>query len=295
MRLIFFVTVVLLTGFLVSNAQDPNRFKDEVNQLYNKEYNFMREFIEYVDLIGLLYDFIEFKKLDFIEKRDNNLHKFLKFVSKELNEDFSLKEYNNDHKLFFNDIQYENLWVDFRKPGLSCILVYGSGKKWRSSQFCNYIKDKRGKFNDILFKLHSSIPKGCKMSLIINSIFHLSRFRSSWLGGIRGEFTYPDKFDQFCDTFTNYSINTYQWIDKKFINNVFQNEIKENRPEPDSKGLFPKWEDKDSFLQYCYCDIVISIPQNELLKERDELLDFFRNILSPIKDAMMSIDNSLSN
>ena len=40
MRLNFFVTVILLTGFLVSNAQDPNRFKDEVNQLYNKEYNF---------------------------------------------------------------------------------------------------------------------------------------------------------------------------------------------------------------------------------------------------------------
>ena len=35
-----FVTILLLSGFLISNAQDPNRFKDEVDKLYKMEYNF---------------------------------------------------------------------------------------------------------------------------------------------------------------------------------------------------------------------------------------------------------------
>ena len=33
-------TLLLLIGFLIANAQDPNRFKDEIEVLYNKEYNF---------------------------------------------------------------------------------------------------------------------------------------------------------------------------------------------------------------------------------------------------------------
>jgi lysophospholipase L1-like esterase len=36
----FFLIVLLFTGTLFSNAQDPNRFKDQVNELVNKEYNF---------------------------------------------------------------------------------------------------------------------------------------------------------------------------------------------------------------------------------------------------------------
>ncbi len=34
------VLIILLLGFLSSNAQDPNRFKKQVDKLYNKEYNF---------------------------------------------------------------------------------------------------------------------------------------------------------------------------------------------------------------------------------------------------------------
>lgn len=34
------VTVILLLIFFSANAQDPNRFKEQVDQLYNKEYNF---------------------------------------------------------------------------------------------------------------------------------------------------------------------------------------------------------------------------------------------------------------
>ena len=36
----FLLTIFLITGTLFSNAQDPNRFKDQVNELVNKEYNF---------------------------------------------------------------------------------------------------------------------------------------------------------------------------------------------------------------------------------------------------------------
>ncbi|HKI90592.1 MAG TPA: GDSL-type esterase/lipase family protein [Draconibacterium sp.] len=35
-----FVFLLFLIGTEVSNAQDPNRFKDQVDQLYNKEYHF---------------------------------------------------------------------------------------------------------------------------------------------------------------------------------------------------------------------------------------------------------------
>ncbi len=34
------VLIILLFGFLSSNAQDPNRFKEQIVQLYEKEYNF---------------------------------------------------------------------------------------------------------------------------------------------------------------------------------------------------------------------------------------------------------------
>jgi lysophospholipase L1-like esterase len=36
----FFLIVFFISGTLFSNAQDPNRFKDQVNELVNKEYNF---------------------------------------------------------------------------------------------------------------------------------------------------------------------------------------------------------------------------------------------------------------
>lgn len=36
----FFILIFLLFGIFVSNAQDPNRFKAQVDELFNKEYNF---------------------------------------------------------------------------------------------------------------------------------------------------------------------------------------------------------------------------------------------------------------
>lgn len=36
----FYLIIFLITGTLFTNAQDPNRFKDQVNELVNKEYNF---------------------------------------------------------------------------------------------------------------------------------------------------------------------------------------------------------------------------------------------------------------
>ena len=38
-----FIIIFLLLVTFISNAQDPNRFKDEVNQLVNKQYNFSND------------------------------------------------------------------------------------------------------------------------------------------------------------------------------------------------------------------------------------------------------------
>ena len=35
-----FTILFLFLGIIISNAQDPNRFKEQVEKLYNKEYNF---------------------------------------------------------------------------------------------------------------------------------------------------------------------------------------------------------------------------------------------------------------
>ncbi len=39
----FLVSVILLSGFLSANAQDPARFKDQVKELVQKEYNFSKD------------------------------------------------------------------------------------------------------------------------------------------------------------------------------------------------------------------------------------------------------------
>ena len=39
-RLGFFIFLFLISNFLITNAQDPNRFKVEVDKFYTKEYNF---------------------------------------------------------------------------------------------------------------------------------------------------------------------------------------------------------------------------------------------------------------
>lgn len=39
-RKFFFILIFLLFGIFISNAQDPNRFKEQVDELFNKEYNF---------------------------------------------------------------------------------------------------------------------------------------------------------------------------------------------------------------------------------------------------------------
>ena len=39
-RKFYFILLFLVFGIFISNAQDPNRFKDQVDELCNKEYNF---------------------------------------------------------------------------------------------------------------------------------------------------------------------------------------------------------------------------------------------------------------
>ena len=39
-RKFFFILLFLFFGIFISNAQDPSRFKDQVDELFNKDYNF---------------------------------------------------------------------------------------------------------------------------------------------------------------------------------------------------------------------------------------------------------------
>lgn len=126
--------------------------------------------------------------------------------------------------------------------------------------------------------------------LRIHSYFRLSRFRTAWLGNIRGPHRFPDNFDKFYDTFTSHEVNSFSQMTKEKINEVFKDEIKENSAEMDSQGLFPKWEDSKSFLQYCYFDIDIEIPEDILIaKPREDLVDMFKNLLSQIRSTMLEL------
>ncbi len=42
-RRFYYLLFFMFMGIMISNAQDPNRYKEQVDQLYNKEYNFNNE------------------------------------------------------------------------------------------------------------------------------------------------------------------------------------------------------------------------------------------------------------
>ena len=260
----------------------------------SKEIYMINQFNEYLDLLELV-EFLRFHKADFSDMRYEKLHKFLAFVTKETAADLSLEEYKYNRMLYFEDIPSENLWIEFGQDALDCGIVLGSGKKRRSQQFLQFLTKNRDVFNEILAELRLNLPSKLDLNLKIHSHFHLSRFRIGWLGNIRGIYRYPEDYDRFYKTFSDQSINTYEWIDKAKINQIFKKEIEENASPFDSKGLFPAWDDADIYLQYCYIHIDVSIPEKILIySSRADLVTFFKDLFVQLKDTMSKLHNVLS-
>jgi hypothetical protein len=257
-----------------------------------KEKFLIEQFLEYLDFLGLV-EFLGFKNIDFTEKNYTKLHKFLSFLAKCLSSDLGLDEYKYNQMLFFKDAAPDNLWIDFGEGCLNCGIVSGSGKIWRAERLQNYLLGAKEAFNGILANLLCNLDSRLNIYLRIHSYFRLSRFRTAWLGNIRGPNLYPDDFNKFYATFTNRDINTFKQMTKDKINEVYKEEIKNiEDPKLDSRGLFPEWEDSDSFLQYCYFHIDVSIPDAILVsKGPDDLLDFFGSLFKEMKNKMLKFNN----
>jgi hypothetical protein len=89
-----------------------------------KERFLISEFIDYLELLGLVADFRGFQTSDIKSNNFQKLHKFLLCVSKQIS-DSELREYNGDQKLFFKDVLHSNLWIEFAEEALTCTIVRG--------------------------------------------------------------------------------------------------------------------------------------------------------------------------
>ena len=255
-----------------------------------KEIFVIEQFIEYLDLLKLV-EFLSFKNSDFSETNYNytKLDRFLSFLTERLSEELKLAEYEkNKFQFFFKDISPDNLYFCFDEGCLSCRVVCGSGKKWRAEQLRNYLIQTKDNFKSILMNLNSRL--GMDIYLRVHSYFRHSRFRTAWLGNIRGPHQFPDRYEKFCAIFTNPEINSFAQMTKKRINEIFKDEIGQNNAGLDSNNLFPKWDELESFLQYCYFDIDIRIPKDLLIaKTKEELVDIFRKLLSELQSTMLEL------
>jgi hypothetical protein len=219
------------------------------------------------------------------------LHKFLTFLTASLGTELGLTEYKHDQKLFFSGIEPDNIWVDYGPNALAVMVVVGSGKQWRSRRVRDWVAKDRSILNRALADLKESVSPTLGVYLHLNSYFRLSRFRTEWLGNIGGERQFPEYFDQFCSAFTDEKINSYGHITKQAIASTFEADIRQvDRTRLDSHGLFPRWEDSDDFGQYCYFDVELRVPQQELIgKGREDLVPQFKRILTGLRHLMLAL------
>ena len=250
----------------------------------------MNQFNEYLDFVHLT-EFVSFKDVDFVENNYDKLHKFLTFLTACVGTESGLSEYKHDQKLFFTGIEPDNIWVDYGPNALSVMVVVGSGKQWRSRRVRDWVAKDRDILNKALADLRRSVTPTLRIYLHLNSYFRLSRFRTEWLGNIGGERQFPEDFDQFCSAFTDERINSYGPMTKQVIANTFEADIRKiDRTRLDSHGLFPRWEDANEFGQYCYFDVELRVPQQELIgKGREDLIPQFRRILTGLRQLMLGL------
>jgi hypothetical protein len=255
----------------------------------SKEKYLISEFVGYIDYLGLV-EFRGFTSTDFKEDKQDRLHKFLVLLTRELGDELGLDEYAGNNRLSFKDVAPDNIYVRTDGEGLKYRIVCGAGKKGRAQRLRDYLSGAREEFRSVLAKLRAPIDSEASLSLHINSYFRLSRFRTARLDDIGGACRFPEDYDRFVDTFISPETNAFNHVNKKQINRTFRKAIEAKKPDLDSKGLFPKWEDADTFLQYAYFDIQVSAPVNRVVdKSPDALRDDSRSLLKSMHATMVAI------
>lgn len=262
-----------------------------------KERLLTSEFVEYLDLLGLV-EFLGFQDRDFSNSEELNhqkMNKFLTQLTNSLQIELELKEYSGDGKLYFEDVQNENLWVEMTEQGVNCGIVCGSGKMRRAQALRDYVVAKPNEFRQMIDHLSMTIDHKFNISLRLHAYFRHSRFRTGWLGNIRGKNTYPESYEAFVTTLSDRSVNTFERMNKTEIQKRFSDEIKDNLRlgliKVDEQGYFPQWVDLDSFLQYGYFHIDVQIPSTVLVRQSfQDLCKIFKNVIAAEHEMMRKLN-----
>ncbi len=256
------------------------------------------EFVQYLDWLKLV-EFLGFQPGDFTTQEDGQpnhgkLNKFLRQMANSLGAEIGLREYGNDWKLYFEDVPHENVWVEMAEHGVNCGVVCGSGKMWRAQRLRDYILANPSELRQLLDRLRASVDPNFLIVLRIHAYFRHSRFRTAWLGDLRGVHAYPAGYEAFVETFGDRTLNAFDRVPKTVIQGRFAPEIKENLQrgyiQIDGQGRFPKWEDIDNFLQYAYFHVDVRIPSTRLVEQRSEdLLKTFKGVLEAEHELMRDL------
>lgn len=256
------------------------------------------EFVEYLDWLKLV-EFLGFQAGDFTAQEDGmpnhgKLNKFLVQMASSLGSELGLKEYRNDWMLYFQDVPYENVYVEMAEHGVDCGIVCGSGKMWRAQKLRDYIVANPGEFRQMLERLRTWVDPSFPIVLRVHGLFHYSRFRTAWLGDLRGIKLYPDGYEDFVATLADRSVNVFERMPKAVIQERFAAEIKEKlqlgKIKVDGQGRFPQWEDIDSFLQYGYFHVDVRIPSTRLIgRASEDLLKTFKGVLEAEQEMMRTL------
>ena len=171
------------------------------------------EFVQYLDWLKLV-EFLGFQAADFTMQEDGQLNhgklnKFLRQMASSLRAEIGLKEYGNDWKLYFEDVPQENLWVEMAEHGVNCGVVCGSGKMWRAQRLRDYILANPSELRQLLDRLSASVDPNFSIILRIHAYFRHSRFRTAWLGDLRGMHIYPLRYEAFVETLGDRTLNTF--------------------------------------------------------------------------------------
>ncbi len=256
------------------------------------------EFVQYLDWLGLV-AFLGFQPGDFTTQEDGQLNhgklnKFLRQMTSSVGAEIGLREYGNNWKLYFEDVPYENLWVEMVEQGVNCGVVCGSGKMWRAQRLRNYILANPDELRQLLDHLRALVDPNFSIVLRIHAYFRHSRFRTAWLGSLRGVHAYPVSYEAFVETLRDRALNAFDRVSKTAIQARFAAEIKENLKrgyiQVDGQGRFPKWEDIDNFLQYSYFHVDVQIPSSWLIERRlEDLLETFKGVLEAEHGLMRAL------
>ncbi len=253
------------------------------------EMHIIKDYLEYLDRLNLV-DFVGFEISDFKNSNYTKLKKFVQTVV-EQSQDLHTQLSGSGTWISFSDISPDNIWIDYRADKLLLGVVVGSGKKWRAQNFQRYLKKDRQKLKAALDRLHAELNMKNRLFFNIESTFFLSRFRTDYIWALDGDLEYPDDFDRFVGILTDPELNSFQRLDKSTINKRFKKFIDDTDAiELDSEGRFPKWKDKDEFLQYCFSDIMVELPIGKYINRKaDEVVTDFVSLLKSLRTFMVEL------